>query len=250
MADRKKIIISTGAEPDEPLPTPHFDTEATLTARPVVPLGEQETYQTHYGDYAVRAQKPFWKRPAMIALIALVAVGIGVAAGIAIGINRNRNAAETPVVTAPPSDTENAEVGQTVQTVAQPEPQTSDAIPEEEEEEPSIEPAKAEEPKPTARNERRDDDEEVTAPPPVVRDKRREKADDDDDEIAREREDRRADKERRREARREERREERRAERRGRRRDLEEEAVFPRGIERAGRREANRIREIFEGSQP
>jgi hypothetical protein len=75
--------------------------------------------------------------------------------------------------------------------------------------------------------------------PPAVAEKRR----DADDEAleANGDEARRAERQRRREERRE---------RRRRERDLEEPAEFPRDIERAGREQINRIRDIFEGRQP
>lgn len=248
MAERRKIIIQTGAEPGEPLPTPHFDAEATLTARPVVPLTDQEAQQIHYGNYAGRAgAKPFWKRPALLALIVLAAVGVGIAAGLAIGVYRNRQTAETPVATTPSSTVEEAEVNQTVE---QPQPtppteQAKAAVPDEPEEETPAEP-KVEERERTVRNERKDDDNNDARPPvvvkpPVVREKKPVKIDEYVIEDGRG-EARRAENE--------QRREERRAERRDRRRRGREDDInIPRGIER-GRREVDRIREIFEGRQP
>jgi hypothetical protein len=252
MAERRKIVIQTGA--DEPLPTPHFDAEATLTARPVVPLTDQETHQMQYGNYAGRAAaKPFWKRPALLALIVLVAVGIGVAAGLAIGIYRNRNAAEAPVATTPSSPSQPVEDAKIDPTVEQPQPapteQARAAVPDESDEtdEPQETPAasKVEERERTIRNERKNDDDDearptVVAKPPVVREKKPVKIDEYVIEDGREA--RRAEKE--------QRREERRDERRGRRRrGREDEVNIPRGIDRAGR-EVDRIREIFEGRQP
>jgi hypothetical protein len=250
MAERRKIVIQTGA--DEPLPAPHFDAEATLTARPVVPLTDQEAQQIHYANYAGRAAaKPFWKRPALLALIVLFAVGIGVAAGLAIGIYRNRNTAEAPMATAPASTVEDTKAGQTVE---QPQPtptaeQARAAVPEESDERDEAEetPAesKTEERERTARHERNDGDDDegrspVAAKPPVVREKKPVKIDEYVIEDGREA--RRAEKE--------QMREERRAERRGRRRrGREDEINIPRGINRAGR-EVDRIREIFEGRQP
>ncbi len=249
MAERRKIIIQTGAAPDEPLSTPHFDAEATLTARPVVPLTDQEAHQMHYGNPAGHtAAKPFWKRPALLALIVLVAVGLGVAAGLMIGIYRNRNAAETPIATTPSSTVEDANVGQAVEQPPQPPPaeQTSSAVPADEPDEPDEAPVapKVEERERTARNERQDDDDEarppVEAKQPVVREKKPVKIDEYVVEDGREA----------RQAEKEQRREERRAQRRERRRrGREDEINVPRGIER-GRREVDRIREIFEGRQP
>jgi hypothetical protein len=241
MAEIKKIIIPTGANPDESLPTPHFDAEATLTARPVIPLSEQEKFRMQHGGYAAAVEKPFWKRPMLLALIVLVAVGVGVAAGLTIGIYKNRSAAQTPVASAPPSTVENAKVDQPAveQPVPAPTRQSPVAVPETPVETPAEPKAEEREravrndERNSARNERKDDDNEVT--PPVVRDKKRDRKTDDDDEVLN---DRQAERERRRGDRRE---------RRRRQRDEEDVTDIPRQIERAGR---NRIREIFEGKQP
>lgn len=242
MAEIKKIIIPTGASPDESLPTPHFDAEATLTARPVIPLSEQEKLRMQHGGYRAGVEKPFWKRPMLLALVVLAAVGVGVAAGLAIGIYRNRSVVQTPVASAPPSTVENATVEQPV--VEQPVPaptrqaraevqETAVETPAEPKAEERERPVRSDER--TVRNERKSDDNEVA--PPVVREKKRDrKADDDDDQVLN---DRQAERERRRDDRRE---------RRGRRgRDEENAMDIPRQVERAGR---NRIREIFEGRQP
>ena len=247
MAERRKIVIQTGEGTDEPLPTPHFDAEATLTARPVVPLTDQDAYRMPHGDYAGRAPKPFWKRPALLVAIVLAAVGVGVAAGLAIGIYRNRNAAKTPVATAPTPTVENTDLRQTVEPMPTP-PERIATVSEQPEEkienEAAVEPKEEERERTPARNERKDNDDEVSQPvvakPPVVRDKKPAKIE--EYTIEDERAEREAERERRREERRAERRERRR------RRDVEE-VSLPRGIERAGR-EVNRIREIFEGRQP
>jgi hypothetical protein len=253
MAERRKIIIETGANADEPLPTPHFDAEATLTARPVVPLTDQENYQTPHGGYAGRAiAKPFWKRPAMLALIVFVAVGIGLATGLAIGIYRNRQATETPVATGANAPSSTVEDANDAQIVEQPQPapteQATAVIPDEPEDVPVDEKEEKKEDREerTARNERKDDDDDearqpaIAMKPPVVREKKPVKVD--ENVIEDEREARRAEKEQRREERRAERRERRR-------RGREDEIYVPRGIERAGR-EVDRIREIFEGRRP
>jgi hypothetical protein len=259
MAERRKIIIETGAA-DEPLSTPHFDTEATLTARPVVPLSDQETHQLSYGAHSGRAAaRPFWKRPAMLALIVLVAVGIGVGAGFGIGLYRNRQTAPTPVAAAPPSTTEDVNAGQTVEQLPAPPqptptPQERAAVHPDEREAPPVEPKREDEPKgeerertATARNERKSDDDDKASrpvaaekPAAVARGKKPIKVDEyiieDGREAGRAEE--------------EQRREERRAERRERRRrQREDEVDIPRGVDRAGK-EVNRIREIFEGRQP
>jgi hypothetical protein len=258
MAERRKIVIQTGAEPDVPLPTPHFDAEATLTARPVVPLTDQEAQQISYGNYPgrVAAAKPFWKRPALLALIVLVAVGIGVAAGLTIGIYRNRQASESAVATEQPAVP--AEEAQPNQAVVEPQPAPTEearvAIPEEPEETTAaVEDAKAddereerEERAAADRNERKDKDDDNNerrpnvVSPPVAREKKPVKID--EYVIENDREARQAEKEQRREERRAERRERRRRQR-------ADEINVPRGIERAGR-EVDRIREIFEGRQP
>jgi hypothetical protein len=258
MAERRKIIIETGAA-DETLPTPHFDTEATLTARPVVPLNDQEIHQLPYGGHTGRAvARPFWKRPAILALIVLVAVGIGVGAGLGIGLYRNRQTAQTPVAAASSSTTEDLNAGQTVEQPLPPPqptpvPQERAAIPTAERETPPVESKREEEPKAeerertTARNERKSDDSDEASrpvaaakPAAVARGKKPIKVDEyiieDGREAGRAEEDQR--------------REERRAERRERRRRARDNEVdMPRGIDRAGK-EVNRIREIFEGRQP
>jgi hypothetical protein len=235
MNERRKIVIPTGAgDPDEPLTTPHFDAEATMTARPVVPLSEQEAFQRQYGGYGVGAQKPFWKRPALLTLIVLSAIGIGVAAGLAIGISRSRQNAQTPVVNASPSAVENPNSGQKIE---EPEPtpaQQARVIVPEKPVETSAEPKDEER---AARDERKDSKEEAV--PPVVRDKKRDKKNDEDNN-GQVLDEKQAERERKQEEKREQR-----------RRQREEDAPVdvPRRIERAGR-EINRIREIFEGRQP
>jgi type IV secretory pathway VirB10-like protein len=264
MAERRKIIIETGGS-EESLPAPHFDTEATLTARPVVPLSDQEIHQMSYGVQAGRsAAKPFWRRPALLALIVFVAVGIGVAAGLAIGVYRNRRTAEAPVTNAPTSTVENAEPMQTIEPPPAPTPipaeQARAVVPDEpdvtpgepETESPAVQPKVEERTKveererATVRNERKkdDDDDEARQPieekPAVIRGKKPVKVDEYIIEDGRG--ERRAEWEQRREERRAERRERRR-------RGREDEGNIPRGMDRAGR-EVNRIREIFEGRQP
>ena len=232
--ERRRIIIPTGAQPDEPLPTPHFDAEATQTARRVVPLSEQDAARMQYGNYQARFAKPFWKRPAGIALIVLVAVGVGVAAGFAIVKYRNRQTTQTPVTSAPPTTVENAKASPQTVEPPQPTPETRVAVPEKPAETPA-EPNEPETARP-ARNNQKDDDQEAT--PPVVRDNKRDKKNEnDDDQVTDEGQ---AERERRREERRD-----------ARRRQREEERTdIPRQIDRAGRQINNRIREIFEGKQP
>lgn len=259
MAERRKIIIETGA--GEPLSTPHFDAEATLTARPVVPLTDQEA---HRASYAAAPARAFWKRPALLIPIILAAVGIGIAAGFAIGIYRNRaTTAQTPVAVAPTPAAENTDLSQTVQPppaqAEVPEPETRAAIPEEKEE--AKEEAKKEEPEEPAvvvKTEEREVKAEERERP--VRTARRDEKDDDNNDDSRqpvavrppansrerkpikvdeyEIEDMRGERQAERSRRREERRDRRRRQR-------DDDFGIQRGV-----READRIREIFEGRQP
>lgn len=242
MNERKKIVIPTGGDADDSLSTPHFDTEATLTARPVVPLAEGVAGQA-YDSGRLRTGKSW--NPLLLVLIVLGAVGLGVATGLAIGFYRNRQASAPPVASESSAPTQDINAGKTVEPPAPirmplPTPQEEEArasIPEVAEE-PSIQP-EDEKPERTASNERDDADDDRKATPPVVPENRRERddtADEDNDN-----EERRAERQKRREERRE---------RRRRERDLEEPARFPRDIERAGREQINRIRDIFEGKQP
>jgi len=231
MNERRRIIIPIGANPDEPLSTPHFDTDATLTARPVVPLSDQETSQIHYGVYQGNDSKPFWKRPALLALVVVIAVGAGVAAGFAISIYRNRQATTPPVANSPGSAGESANTGPMVE---QPAPSQAPAVVAGAPAETPVRP-KDEDRESTASNEPNGDN-DVSLP--VVRDKKPETTNDDSDPVL---EERQAERERRREERRE----------RRRRQSAEDEVIdVPRRIGRAGREINGRIREIFEGRQP
>jgi hypothetical protein len=244
MNERKKIIIQTGSETDDSLSTPHFDAEATLTARPVVPLAEGAAAVQGYDPPRLRTGKSW--NPWLLVLIVVGAVGLGVATGLAIGFYKNRQTSASPVATEATAPAPDISAGRTVE---QPAPTPLPTQPAEEEaarasvpevvEEPSVKP-KDEKPERAARDdERRADDEDRKATPPVVTEKRRAR---DDEVIAEDNEEaRRVERQRRREERRE---------RRRRERDLEEPAEFPRDIERAGRGQINRIRDIFEGRQP
>lgn len=231
MAERRKIIIPIRQNPDEPLPAPHFDAEATLTAQRVVPLSDEEARLLSQGNYP--AQKPFWKRPAVIALVVIVAAGIGVAAGFAIGMYRNRQPAQkTPVVNAQPSPAESANQI-TEQPTPIPSPQARASVSEKPAETPTPAEPKTEERAPTARNETKNNEDEET--PPATSDKKRAGKGENDNEASDEKQAER-------------RREVRRAERR-RQQDEEEPTDIPRQMDRA-RQQINRIREIFEGRQP
>ncbi|MBD0324924.1 MAG: hypothetical protein ICV68_00750 [Pyrinomonadaceae bacterium] len=268
MEQRRKIIIPTGADPEETLSTPHFDTEATLSARPVVPLAEpvalppedaysvQQQVGAAYPPAPPTASSP-WKRSTLI-LIILAAVGLGIASGLAIGLYQSRTTkASAPVVAQPSASDE------TQQAARQPEPQLEQPPvvnepetpqPEEEVQIPPAPPVEEPESEPADDAVDNDDDkqssrenrkrDETRSTPPVDRDK---PAVYDPDVIERdEREERRARREERRERRREERREERR---RQREQNEDDPLDVPRNIERA-RQEINRIRDIFEGRQP
>lgn len=242
MSERRKIVIQTGNDADDSLPTPHFDTEATLTARPVVPLAEGVAGQA-YASRGPRAGQS-WS-PLLLVLIVVGAVGLGVATGLGIGFYKNRQAAAPPVVSQSPAPTPDSSVVETVEPPAQtplptPEQEEARASVPSVEEEPSIRP-KDEKPERAVKDEKGDRDEGRRATPPVVTEKR--PASDDGDEAFEDNADevRRAEKQRRREERRE---------RRRRERDLEQRAEFPRDVERAGREQINRIRDIFEGRQP
>jgi len=236
MNERRKIVIQTGSDADDSLSTPHFDAEATLTARPVVPLAEGVAAGQAYAPRNMKTGKS--RNPLLLVLIVLGAIGLGVATGLAIGFYKNRQTSAPPVATESPAPAPDANADKVVEP---PQPQPTQAeearasVPEVTEE-PSVQP-KDEKPERAARDERDDDDRKAT--PPIVPEDRR-KADDEDAEDADE-EERRAERQRRREERRE---------RRRRERDLEQPAEFPRDIERAGREGINRIRDIFEGRQP
>ena len=99
MEERRKIIIPTGVDPEETLSRRYFDTEATLAARPVVPLSDAAQAPASAVKPA-RARR--WLLPAAIA----AAVAVGVAAGLAIGVYRYRQQpqAESPVAVRPLAD--------------------------------------------------------------------------------------------------------------------------------------------------
>jgi len=234
MAERRKIIIPIRQNPDEPLPAPHFDAEATQTAQRVVPLSGEEARLLQQSNYTSRAQKPFWKRPMIVALVVLIAAGLGVAAGFAIGMYRNRKAAQVPVVNAQPSPIESTNQ-MTEQPTPAPSPQVRASAPEKPSETPAPAEPKTEERAPTARNEKKNSNDEETSP--ATSDKKRNGKDENENVAS---DDRQAERERRREARREERR---------RQQDEENPIDIPRQMDRA-RQQVNRIREIFEGRQP
>jgi hypothetical protein len=241
MADRRKILIPLGAEPE----TPHFDAEETLlSARPVVPIMPGEVREDfHYAP--ARPRPPFYKRPAFLTLIVMAAVGMGLAAGLGIARYRYQAAPAvaqparpaTPPATTTAPDTRTA----TVQTPEDNQQEVAPALPEvkaeekttagdaigeehdktDEAETPAKAPAKAPE-RSTEKSSGDDEDNAKTATP----DKKRTNDEDEDADNAP------------------------RAQRRERRvRNRDGETVdIPRRIGRAGE-QINRIREIFEGRQ-
>lgn len=94
MEERRKIIIPTGVDPEETLSQRYFDTEATLAARPVVPLSDADAAQAN-APAVKPARARRWLLPAVIAGAGV----IGIAAGLAIGVYRYRQQpqAESPV---------------------------------------------------------------------------------------------------------------------------------------------------------
>jgi hypothetical protein len=99
MAERRKILIPTGAEDSGPLETPHFDTEAARTARPVVPLAGQSgdlgtlPQSVHYtqSEPARRARVSPW----LVGLVILAAMSAGAAGALALDYYRNHKQDET-----------------------------------------------------------------------------------------------------------------------------------------------------------
>lgn len=257
MAEIRKIVIPTGPDQGERLPAPHFDAEATLSARRVVPLSEQEARQLHYD--AMRAARPFWKHPAVITLVIIVAAGLGVAAGITIGNYRNRNAntaahaqpspAESPVQTAqqqstpPPPPAPTPVPRATIVQDARPEAPVDPNVDESDGKGKDDDSGRNALPPPRKEPKSNSVPEEVTPPRPATRD-RKPSADRDTDDDDRIFDDRQA--ERRRDDRWEDRRAERREERRRRREEDDNDADIPRRVQRVG----DRIRGIFEGRQP
>jgi hypothetical protein len=276
MEQRRKIVISTGTDGEETLSTPHFDVEATLAAKPVVPLTEPVEpptspqnayaavpYTASYAPRAAKAASSPWKRSTLI-LIILAAVGVGIASGLAIGLYQSRNKTSAPVAAQPAAANETqqaatqipAETTQLPQVKQPQQPQIEEVAAENEErmtapvEEPdddSVEKARRADKRSDERDDKRDNDKQAARDNPKRDEERaparvvvRERPS--DTPVLDEREDRIE--------RRERRREERRAERRRQREENSDGPLnFPRSAERA-RQEINRIRDIFEGRQP
>jgi hypothetical protein len=243
MEQKRKIIIPLGGSREAipardfdgatTAPAPLFDAEATLGARPVVPLAE--------------TPQPSRQFP-LLALVVVLAISAGVAGGFAIGIYRSRQAqqsvptATTATSSAPttPTTTISADATTAPPPPAQQLPATvaSEKTPEPERATASNAAAVER----TARDNRTKRDEEQpqqVIPPVEVRERGREKGErevrDREDKIAKEdeREFKRQKRERRRRA----------------RENDEANGDVNQQIER-GARELNRIREIFEGQRP
>lgn len=133
MEQRRRIIITTGNEPEGALPTPHFDAEATLLARPVVPL-TPDAVESARGTHAGAAKKPLARRFPLLALIVLVALGVGVAGGLAIGLYQNRRKTEPAVAAQPPTvaPTVNPRVTKPAQEVSRAQPPSAPPVVKEE----------------------------------------------------------------------------------------------------------------------
>jgi hypothetical protein len=111
MEERRKIVIPTDFDPEETLSRKYFDTEATLAARPVVPLSEAEAASApSAASSAVSTSAPAvapakksarrWVVPSVIA----AALVIGLAAGVGVIAYQRRQQpqqAETPQAVSP-----------------------------------------------------------------------------------------------------------------------------------------------------
>ncbi len=235
MEQKRKIVIPLGGASEDAIPArdydggttvraPLFDEEATISARPVVPLTE--------------APKGASSRFPLLALVVILAISAGVAGGFAIGVyrsrlNRTTTAATTTEATTVSSDATEQTPGAQLPAIASEKSSESRSR------------ATGAENAPTeriVRDSKPPKDDEQIIPPVEVRERARERREekreekretavkirDDDDE----RESKRQRKEQRRRA-----------------RAVERNADLDEQIERAGR-EVNRIRDIFEGQRP
>jgi type IV secretory pathway VirB10-like protein len=238
MEQKRKIIIPLGGS-REAIPardfegattahTPLFDAEATLGARPVVPLAETQKSR----------QLP------LLALVVLLAISAGVAGGFAIGIYRSRQIQQSAAPDTAATTTINTDTATTAQAPA-PAQQLPAAVASEKTPEPERTAASNAPTERTVRDNKPKRDEEQVIPPVEVRERGKEKKERED----RAREDRDREESIARDEERELRRQQRR-ERRRRARDMDEaNGDVNQQIER-GARELNRIREIFEGQRP
>ncbi len=254
MQHSPKIVMALTDESNAPLPSPHFNEEATvLSARPVVPLASSGNYVA-----ALRAttNAPLVKRFLPLALIVAAAVGIGIAGGLALS-RRHANQMEAKsaaaVANEPASSTANETSNPPVQYTAttareksvKPETQTTTSG------QPNDAPAaRATTPVATASTATRDrhkqanvepaPPQQISLPPAATRNRRAQEVSAPDESDARARDD--------------EARAERRAARAERRRaqTAQPDAAtqpLPRQIERATQ-QLNRIKDIFEGQKP
>jgi hypothetical protein len=236
MEPKRKIVIPLGDASEQAgaasdydggttVPAPLFDEEATISARPVVPLAGVSTV-------------PSGRFP-LLALVVILAVGAGVAGGFAIGVYKSRQnrATATTATTAPTASTDAtalapAATGEQLPVIAS--KQTSEPRAAAHTDEAANATTER-----SARNTKPSKDDEQIIPPVEVRERVRETREAKHEQ----REDKIKD-----EGEREVKRQRKEQRRRAREND-ERDVDFDRQIERAGR-EVNRIRDIFEGQRP
>lgn len=242
MEQRRKIVIPTGVEAEGELPTPHFDTEATLAARPVVPLSESAATEELAASHRIvvptagaSSAVSIWKRSTLV-LILLAAVGLGVAAGLGIGLYQNSRQRTSPAAAQPPASMQQETVAQPTPAARVPEPTPQPTVQapattvDEARQDSADTPSRDD--KQVAQDVQREDEDE-RVPPPVVRDKPKTAPTTDARTDRRGRDEQKQD------------------ERPRRQRDDDEDIPLnmPRSIDRA-RQEIHRIRDIFEGRRP
>lgn len=84
MEARRRIVIRTDGSIPEPLPAPHFDSDAAYSARPVRPLaGSDETY-VHARPPAIAPRKRSGLWAVALIMVIVLAVGAGLAGGYGI----------------------------------------------------------------------------------------------------------------------------------------------------------------------
>ena len=256
MEQRRKIIIplgsaSEGARPpasrngESSLPTPHFNTEATLAARPVVPLTPDRIHA-----------KTRSRNLLLITLIVIAAVCMGIAGGLAIAFYRGLEKTESSVaaqpssrvatvdINAPETSTgsssdvqsfSTASASETDKTIEQPSPSPGAVATEKIDDSEKVDDSSTKRQASTAPPERttrtaqevstaqESDEGQASTLPEAIESPPDERANDD-----------------------------RSRNRQARRRNPEDVRLeeMPREVERAGQRGLNRIREIFEGTQP
>jgi hypothetical protein len=105
MAERRKILIPTGADDTGSIETPHFDTEAARSARPVVPLSAQSgdlgplPQSVHYTQSEPVRRAKF--SPWLLGLVILAAMSAGAAGALALDYYRNHKHGETQAAIQP-----------------------------------------------------------------------------------------------------------------------------------------------------